>query len=35
MSEQFTEIQTGIGSSNELITELNSCLEDDSTQMKE
>ncbi|MDA3908169.1 MAG: methyl-accepting chemotaxis protein, partial [Sulfurimonas sp.] len=35
MSEQFTEIQTGISGSNELITEMNSCLEDDATQMKE
>ncbi|WP_394357045.1 CZB domain-containing protein [Sulfurimonas gotlandica] len=34
MSEQFTEIQTGISGSNELITELNSCLEDDAQQMK-
>ena len=35
MSEQFTEIQVGIGDSNKLITELNSSLEDDATQMKE
>jgi methyl-accepting chemotaxis protein len=35
MSEQFTEIQGGISSSNELITELNICLEDDATQMKD
>jgi len=35
MSEQFTEIQSGISDSNELITELNTCLEDDASQMKD
>ncbi|WP_373035747.1 methyl-accepting chemotaxis protein [Sulfurimonas sp.] len=35
MSEQFTEIQTGISGSNDMITELNSCLEHDASLMKE
>jgi len=35
MSEQFKEIQSGIGGSNELIVELNSSLEDDAGMMKE
>ena len=35
ISEQFVEIQSGIGSSNELIMNLNHHLEDDSTQMRD
>ena len=35
MSEQFTEIQTGIGDSNEQIIELNSSLKDDAVNMKD
>ncbi len=35
ISEQFKEIQTGIGDSNTLIVELNFSLENDATQMKE
>jgi methyl-accepting chemotaxis protein len=35
MSEQFTEIQTGISGSNNMITELNSCLEQDSQLMRD
>ncbi len=35
MSEHFTSMQSGIGNSNQQITELNSCLEDDASQMKE
>jgi len=34
ISEQFSEIQTGIGGSNELILELNSSLESDSKEMQ-
>lgn len=35
ISEQFVEIQSGIGSSNELIMNLNTHLENDSTQMRD
>ena len=35
MSEQFTEIQSGIGDSNGLIIELNASLKDDAVEMKD
>ncbi|WP_297686942.1 methyl-accepting chemotaxis protein [Sulfurimonas sp.] len=35
MSDQFKEIQNGITDSNSLISELNSCLEHDSSEMKD